>query len=37
MASAAYINLIKDLEKSKLDIQESKSYIEAINSAEKEL
>ena len=37
MASNAYISLIKDPEESKLDIQEPKSYIEAINSQEKEL
>jgi hypothetical protein len=37
MASNAYINLIKDLEESILDIKEPKSYIEAINSSKKEL
>ena len=37
MVSSAYINLIKDPEESNLDIKEPKSYIEAINSKEKEL
>jgi len=37
MASNAYINLIKDPEESQLDIQEPKSYIEAINSPEKRI
>ena len=37
MTFNAYINLIKNLEKSKLDIQEPKSYKEVTNSQEKEL